>query len=157
MEDHAHGQKKDQEYLETIFHLFDKDNDGRITAEELTTVLESLKMHLNKKELKEQVDKVMADGDKDKNGTIDFDEFLVFMEARMAHHEGTLKEMRDAFRMFDCDSNGFIEADELKSVMLKLGNDLSTKEVEAMIKDADLDGNGKIDFDEFVKYMMEKE
>ncbi|OWF56433.1 Calmodulin [Mizuhopecten yessoensis] len=114
-------------------------------------------MHLNKKELKEQVDKVMADGDKDKNGTIDFDEFLVFMEARMAHHEGTLKEMRDAFRMFDCDSNGFIEADELKSVMLKLGNDLSTKEVEAMIKDADLDGNGKIDFDEFVKYMMEKE
>ncbi|XP_069114871.1 uncharacterized protein [Argopecten irradians] len=153
MEENAHSQKKDdRETLHTIFHLFDKDNDGRITAEEFTTVLESMKMKLSKKEIKKTVDRVMQDGDKDKNGTIDFEEFQAFMETRMSH-QSALKELTDAFNTFDCDKNGFIEPSELKSVMSRLGRDVSDTEVEQMIKDADLDGNGKIDFEEFVKFM----
>ncbi|XP_033736480.1 calmodulin-beta-like [Pecten maximus] len=153
MEDHAHGQQKGEtESLKKIFHLFDKDGDGRITADELTTVLRSIERDVSKKELQAQVNKIMRDGDKDKNGTIDFEEFQACMESRMGH-QSPLKKIKDAFHVFDCDGDGFIERDELKSVMLKLGDELTDTQVDSMIKDADLDGNGKIDFEEFFLLM----
>lgn len=43
---------------------------------------------------------------------------------------------------------------QLRHVMINLGEKLSDEEVEQMIKEADMDGDGQVDFDEFVKMMM---
>jgi len=61
--------------------------------------------------------------------------------------------MKEAFNLFDKDKSGFIDAKELKSVMNTLGEKLSDEEISAMIKAADLDGNGTIEYEEFVKMM----
>jgi Ca2+-binding EF-hand superfamily protein len=45
---------------------------------------------------------------------------------------------------------------QLRHVMINLGEKLTDEEVYEMIREADLDGNGQVDYDEFVKMMMAK-
>ena len=91
--------------------------------------------------------------DTDGNGTIDFPEFLSMM-ARKMQDTDTEEEIREAFKVFDKDGNGFISAAELRHVMTTLGEKLSEDEVEEMIREADVDGDGQINYDEFVKLMI---
>ena len=51
------------------------------------------------------------------------------------------------FQVFDKDGNGYISAAELRHVMANLGEKLTDEEVEEMIKEADLDGDGQVNFD----------
>lgn len=55
--------------------------------------------------------------------------------------------------MFDVDGNGLIDRDELRKVMSSLNETLSEEELDAMIKEADANGDGQISFEEF-KTMM---
>jgi Ca2+-binding EF-hand superfamily protein len=66
------------------------------------------------------------------------------------------EELREAFKVFDKDGNGFISAAELRHVMTNLGEKLSDAEVDEMIKEADVDGDGQINYAEFVKMMVAK-
>ena len=58
--------------------------------------------------------------------------------------------------MFDSDGNGFINASELRQVMMNLGEKLSEEEVEMMIKEADTNGDGLVNYDEFISMMNAK-
>jgi Ca2+-binding EF-hand superfamily protein len=57
-----------------------------------------------------------------------------------ADHE---EELREAFKVFDKDGNGFVSAAELKHVMTNLGEKLTDEEVDEMIREADVDGDGE--------------
>ena len=59
-------------------------------------------------------------------------------------------------QVFDRDGNGFISAAELRHVMTNLGEKLTDEEVDEMIREADVDGDGQINYEEFVKMMMAK-
>ena len=50
--------------------------------------------------------------------------------------------------MFDRDGNGFISAAELRHVMTNLGEKLTDEEVDEMIREADVDGDGQINYEE---------
>lgn len=80
------------------------------------------------------------------NGTIDFPEFLSMM-VRQLRECADDEELREAFRVFDKDGNGFISAAELRHVMISLGEKLTEEEVDEMIKEADTNGDGQIDYD----------
>lgn len=62
----------------------------------------------------------------------------------------------EAFKVFDKDNNGFISAAELRHVMTNLGEKLTDEEVDEMIREADVDGDGQVNYEEFVKMMMGK-
>lgn len=49
--------------------------------------------------------------------------------------------------MFDKDNNGVITSTELRRVMMNLGEKLTDAEVEDMIKEADVDGDGNVNYD----------
>jgi calmodulin len=70
--------------------------------------------------------------------------------------EAQLQEFQDAFHMFDKDWSGTIEAHELKPLCEWVGQEASDDEVATMIRTADADGTGKIDFWEFVTLMAHK-
>ena len=66
------------------------------------------------------------------------------------------EDIREAFKVFDRDGNGLISAAELRHVMTNLGEKLTDEEVDEMIKEADIDGDGHINYEEFVRMMMAK-
>lgn len=133
------------------FSLFDKDGDGSITNKELGTVMRSLGQNPTEVELQDMINEV----DADKNGTIDFPEFLNLMARKMRDTDSE-EELREAFKVFDKDQNGFISAAELRHVMTNLGENLTDNEVNEMIREADIDGDGQVNYDEFVRMMLGK-
>ena len=84
--------------------------------------------------------------DVDGNGTIDFGEFLTMMARKLKDTDGE-DEIREAFRVFDKDGNGFISAAELRHVMTNLGEKLTDEEVDEMIREADIDGDGQVNYE----------
>ena len=63
------------------------------------------------------------------------------------------EEIREAFRVFDKDGNGFISAAELRHVMTNLGEKLTEEEVGQLIGEVDTNGDGQVDYEEFVTMM----
>lgn len=80
------------------------------------------------------------------NGTIDFPEFLTMM-ARKMKDDDSEEELREAFKVFDKDGSGDISAAELRHVMTSLGEKLTDEEVDEMIREADVDGDGKVNYE----------
>ncbi len=58
--------------------------------------------------------------------------------------------------MFDKEGNGTISTKELRHIMTTIGDKLTDEEVNQMIEEADIDGDGVINYEEFVRMMMAK-
>ena len=54
-------------------------------------------------------------------------------------------ELKAAFEVFDKDGNGTISAEELRTLMKSIGEDLTDQDIDEMVKEADKDGDGNID------------
>ena len=99
---------------------------------------------------------MIAEVDENGNGEIEFEEFAILMSKRMnkVEDENTLKE---AFRILDLDSSGCISRSELKEIMQsfsRMGEDIAEEEIDRLIAEADVDGDGEVSMDEFCKVMM---
>lgn len=139
------------EEFREAFSLFDRNGDGTITTTELGTVMRSLGQNPTETELRDMINEVDEDG----SGTVEFDEFLKMMAKKLKDSDA-MEELREAFRVFDKDGNGYISSQELRHVMNMLGEKLSDYEVGEMVKEADLDGDGMVNYEEFVAMMVQK-
>ena len=126
------------------FSSFDKDGDGSINNKELETLIQSYGLNPTDFDLMDLMNKFDADG----NGTIDFPEFLNYMARKI-----TDKELKMAFDMFDKDHNGFVSASEVRYLITNLGQKLTDEEVDEFVREADVDGDGQINFEEFVELL----
>ncbi|XP_054699889.1 calcium-binding protein 7 isoform X1 [Grus americana] len=70
--------------------------------------------------------------------------------------EDELEEIREAFKVFDRDGNGFISKQELGTAMRSLGYMPNEVELEVIIQRLDMDGDGQVDFEEFVTLLGPK-
>merc|ERR1712134_187449 len=70
--------------------------------------------------------------------------------------EEQIEEIREAFNLFDADNSGAIDVRELKAAMRALGFEVKKEELKKMISDIDNDGNGSIEFQEFLEMMTGK-
>ena len=130
------------------FSVYDKNGDGHITTEEFGAVMRSLGLNLTQAELQEEIN----DSDLDGDGTINFTEFLCAM-AKDTYSE---KDLKKDFRLFDIDKNGFISAAEMRYVRTILRWKQTDEEIDEIIKAADVDGDGQINYREFARLMMAK-
>ncbi|XP_010742153.2 calcium-binding protein 4 [Larimichthys crocea] len=136
--------------LQEAFKEFDYDADGFIHYKDIADCMRTMGYMPTEMELIEIIQQIKMRW----GGHVDFDDFCELMGPRMlaetAHMVG-LKELRCAFKQFDCDGDGKITMDELKEGMKTLlGEKLKKGELEEILADIDLNKDGNIDFDEFV-------
>ncbi|KAL3639023.1 Calcium-dependent protein kinase 33 [Castilleja foliolosa] len=132
--------------LKQMFNNMDTDGSGTITYDELRTGLTKLGSKLSEAEIKQLMDAA----DVDKNGSIDYIEFIT---ATMHRHRLDREDnLHKAFCHFDKDNSGHITRDELRQAMTQygMGDDATIDEV---LDDVDTDKDGKINYDEFVAMM----
>merc|ERR550534_2333441 len=102
-------------------------------------------------ELQELINEIDQDG----NGAISFNEF-VWLMTREIHDSDIEEEIREAFRVFDKDGHGFIPVPDLQHVLQTLGEKLSADETQELISEADLDGDGNVNYEEFITMLFKK-
>jgi len=134
--------------FKTAFSAFDLNNSGCIKAKLLGNVLRKLGQNPTEAELQDMINEV----DKDGTGLLVFPNFL-YMMAKKENDEEAEEEIREAFKVFDGDGNGFINRMELRHVMMNLGEKITEEECDAMVEEADIDGDGSINYEEFYGMM----
>ncbi|XP_074102696.1 troponin C type IIb isoform X4 [Cotesia typhae] len=89
------------------------------------------------------------------NGVLNFDSFY-----RVATHfqeddddEALQKELKEAFRLYDKEGNGYIPTSSLREILAALDDQITPDQMDGMIGEIDTDGSGTVDFDEFMEMM----
>ena len=102
-------------------------------------------------EVQDMINEVDVDG----SGAMEFPEFCVMMVKKMAESD-TENEVREAYRVFDKDRDGFISRAELRMIFAALPERLSAEEIEEMLEAADEDGNGpsNITFQNLMRFIL---
>ena len=135
-----------------LFNQIDVNGDGKITKEEL---LKGLQGKMKSPTLAKDVDEIYKNIDMDNNGYIEYEEFVrAAVSKEKFLSEGVL---RYAFRYFDKDNSGEITIDEIEEVFKESISD-KTKihdSLQQIINEVDANGDGVIDFNEFV-FIMKK-
>ena len=150
----SHLSEKEISDLKRDFLDLDEDGSGEINVNELKNILKDPRLKMSE----DDIAALIAEFDIDGSGTIDICEFLILMGNRknkqLIHKAIILRSaIRKAFKQFDRDGNGYITKKEFKTVMRRRTAGVTDAQIDAMIKDADRNGDGKIDYDEFVLVM----
>merc|ERR1711915_880151 len=125
-----------------------KFEDGKVTADELGKVMNTFGLSPSKEDLDDLINEFDINGDK----MIDIREFNDAMAHQMKGVD-TDAELRAVFKIFDTNSDSLIDMSELKRLLASIGENLSDNEIIAMMKEADLDGDKCVNFEEFQKLM----
>ncbi|XP_062440414.1 centrin-2-like [Rhea pennata] len=96
--------------------------------------------------------KIISEVDEDGSGKINFESFLRVMTQKMAE-PCSKEEILRAFKLFDHDGTGKISFDKLKLVAVEIGEDITDEELQEMINEADLDGDGQVNKKEFLRIL----
>ncbi|XP_004606065.1 centrin-1 [Sorex araneus] len=140
--------EEQKQEVREAFDLFDADGSGTIDVKELKVAMRALGFEPRKEEMKKMISEV----DKEGTGKISFNDFLAVMTQKMAEKD-TKEEILKAFRLFDDDETGKISFRNLKRVASELGENLTDEELQEMIDEADRDGDGEVNEDEFLRIM----
>ena len=139
--------------IKEAFDLFDTDKSGEIDTDELKQALSNLGIDAKNQTLQNMINDI----DKNQSGTIDFDEFIDMMTAKMSDKD-TREDLKKVFDLFlgDDEKADKIELKHLKRVAKELNENMSEDELNEMITRADTDRDGKVSFDEFYNIMTKK-
>merc|ERR1712130_828676 len=143
-----------EEQLDEIreaFSLFDADASGMIDIRELKAAMRALGFEVKNEELKKMVDDIDNDG----NGTIEFAEFLEMMTGKMGEKDSR-EDIEKVFKLFDDDNTNKISFRNLARVAEELGENIDDEELQDMINQADRDGDGEINIDEFYRIIRRR-
>ncbi len=131
-----------------IFGTFDEDESGSITINEIGNIYNALGHEFSENELTDMMKTI----DLNKDGYITFHEFLGLYKNHVFFKVQEQKLIQ-AFKICDCDGNKYVSLDELTRIMHEVGESLDNKQINDMLKEVDKDGDGRINFREFIQLM----
>lgn len=139
------------ETLRKAFDSFDTEKKGFITIDTVSAILKLMGIKISDKNLAE----VVAETDEDGSGQLEFEEFVeLSAKFLIEEDEEALKaELREAFRIYDKEGQGFITTDVLREILTEIDNKLTEEDLDGIIEEVDEDGSGTLDFDEFMEMM----
>ncbi|XP_060189081.1 putative calcium-binding protein CML19 [Lycium barbarum] len=137
-----------QQQYKRLFDHLDENGDGKISASELQQCV-----HMIGKDMPfDEAEAAVAAYDSDNDGLLDFDDFLILVEDGGTEEEKA-NEMKEAFRMYEMEGCGCITPESLKRMLDRLGEKRTVDECRGMIARYDINGDGLLNFDEFVIMM----
>lgn len=139
------SQKQIEEFRE-CFDLYDKKHHNKIKSSDLVTVMRSLGLS----PMTSEVRRHNRNYEKRRHDEIDFETFLSIMHDQISQ-ENPAKEIHTAFRLSDTIKRGFIPAQELRHILTHTGERLTNREVDQMFRAANIQPNGYVKYDEFVR------
>lgn len=146
--------KLNEEEIEEVreaFNLFDTEGKGAIDVKELKAAFRALGFQVKKADIR----RMLTGFEKDIARGIPFEDFLEMVTPKMQARD-TREEIGKVFALFDDDNSGKITFRNLKRVANELGENLTDEELQEMIDEADRDGDGMIDQDEFFRVMKKR-
>merc|ERR1712088_945525 len=139
--------------LKNGFDSFDKENAGFINATQMQMIFKMMGVNVQKPALEEAVNEQTGGADE---GKVDFENFCYVAAKFMTEEdeEGLRDELKEAFRIYDKEGNGYITTDVLKEILREIDPELTEDDLDNIIEEVDEDGSGTLDFDEFQEMMM---
>jgi Ca2+-binding EF-hand superfamily protein len=128
--------------LRETFNALDEKGNGRIDGDDLSKLLQELKLPAELAPL------ILYIFDSDHTGTLEFEEFVAYMEAMADLEPHPRRFFKMLFDAIDTDGSGLLDPPELVKFARFLNVDLSEREAIEAIDEIDLDGNRQIDFNE---------
>ncbi|SAM07355.1 hypothetical protein [Absidia glauca] len=118
-----------------------------MNASTLAEIYRKAKVQVTQEELDRQIASASSKG----NGKLDFDDFLAVMTRQYETNaeEGVSK----VFTLLDADKDGLITSQDLERAIVEFGETVTPDELKEMIMSADVDGDGMINYEEFLKVM----
>ena len=136
------------EKLSQMFRYLDVNHDGLLSKEEIKQG--SLKLFGSRvKNVDAEIDKIIAEADLDGSGELSYNEFILAAIGRKKVLER--EKLEEVFKSMDIDGNGFIDKEELRTVLSRFIRD--SHAIEEFVKIADSNKDGLIDLPEFIKAM----
>merc|ERR1711888_303156 len=139
--------------LKVCFDLFDTKKVDFLSADDLGEIMRAMGFRPTEEELKELLEEIDEDG----SGEIEIGEFCQLCATFLVEDpdmETMKRELKDAFRIYDKEGEGFITMETLRGLISELLAPLSAEELDGIIEELDEDGSGTMDFDEFCEMMM---
>ncbi|XP_042236168.1 troponin C, isoallergen Bla g 6.0101-like [Homarus americanus] len=141
--------------LRKAFAMFDENKTGFIQTDKLLGILGDLGQQVDPDELRTAIKQMDVDGSAVAEGKLTFDQFVNIVGCFMEDEddEAMAEELKEAFRMYDKEGNGYITTQTLKEILKELDNKLTSEDLDGIIEEVDEDGSGTVDFDEFMEMM----
>ena len=136
--------------LHEAFNIFDAESNGSIKSNQLIMLMSALKQYPTEKELED----IIKEADINNEGKIYFNQFLKMIAKRLRNiKEDEDEYLKSLFSSLDPDNNGLISIREIKYIVTHSNENISEKDFEIIMKEADTDGDGLISLDEFMTIM----
>ncbi|XP_006822821.1 neo-calmodulin-like [Saccoglossus kowalevskii] len=133
------------------FREFDRNHDGFISIDELRRTMKKLGEKITEDELRE----MMREADQDGDGRVNYREFVKIIRAEDILDNHTVDngpaDLMEVFQDIDVDGNGYITADELRGALAKVPDTYTETDIEQMMEEADIDGDGQVNYMEFLR------
>jgi len=139
------------ETLQTAFDAIDTEKSGAIGAVAIGTILKDCGVRVSDEELME----IILEVDDDGSGLLEFEEFAQ-LAAKFLLEEDLVemkKELKEAFRIYDKEGNGYITNAVFVEILKELDPKLTQENLDDIIEEIDEDGSGTVDFEEFMQMM----
>ena len=135
-----------------IFSLFDRDADEKIAVGELGLFLRALRRAPTDAEVAQYA----AQLDPKKSGLVSIADLLPFLSRTPAiNKQQAEQDLVAAFRVFDSERTGFIPSGEFKHIITSVGEKMSERDADELVKEADPSGSGRVDYQAFARKLVE--
>ncbi|KAL9644484.1 hypothetical protein ABK040_009349 [Willaertia magna] len=144
-------QQQIKEYKEA-FAFFDKDEDGKVSKQDLEKTLQALGENKNQNDIR----KMIEECDPSRTGYIGFTEFITVLSQKLKNTDREEK-LREAFRAFDEEGKGVIPSKELKDALCNWGEKFTESEWSQMRQEIGAKDSGDFDYELFLNKMLNKQ